>query len=91
MYQILLYRCTEISPCGAYIHSSKDRQTNIHIIYIHYYKQMYTYILLGSSRSKIKQGMGRESDTEVLFFCREIGEVPPKRLHLGRVLDEMQE
>lgn len=52
---------------------------------------MYTYILLGSSRSKIKQGMGRESDTEVLFFCREIGEVPPKRLHLGRVLDEMQE
>lgn len=63
------------------MYSGKDR----------YSKHYMLEVLLGSSKRKIQQGMGRESYTEVLFFYRKIREAPLMRLYLSRVLNEVKE
>lgn len=60
------------------MHSSKDRQSNIHL-----------YKVLGSSRKKLQEDMKRKSYKE-LFFYREIREVPLMRLFLSTVLNEVK-
>lgn len=53
-----ILQCTEITPHAAYMHSSQDRQSDI---YVH-------EVLLGRSRRKLQQGMGKELHRSAIFL-----------------------